>query len=249
MPDIGVLLPKANKYQGLRKETINLEYTKISGKFPRLVCLGDSVTFGWNVNYEKSYPFLLEKNLKKDYRDIIVVNSGIGGDTIQDGYFRLESDVSYFDPHMVIISFGLNDGYITKKESIEQENENDAETLQTNILDSVMFDSLYRKAVEKLLEDKIDVVVMSTNPVIPELIWRDKETAQKQEEDYILYNDRVKAIAQDYSLIFIDIWEAFISEDKLENLLQPDGLHPNESGLGLISESVFNALKSVQFED
>ena len=54
--------PESNNYQGLRFETTRLEFSRVEGSFPRLVCLGDSVTFGWNIAYEKSFPYLLEKS-------------------------------------------------------------------------------------------------------------------------------------------------------------------------------------------
>ena len=77
--------PKSINYRGLRFETTKLEFSRVYSSFPRLVCLGDSVTFGWNIAYEKSFPYLLEKKLKEQYPGIMVVNSGIGGQTVVGG--------------------------------------------------------------------------------------------------------------------------------------------------------------------
>ena len=90
--------PESNNYQGLRFETTSLEFSMIEESFPRLVCLGDSVTFGWNIPYEKSYPFLLEEKLNEKYPEVLVINSGIGGQTIIDALGRLDSDVFYYNP-------------------------------------------------------------------------------------------------------------------------------------------------------
>ena len=43
----------------------------------RIVCLGDSVTFGWGVAEEDSYPRVLEGMLSQDGYDVEVINAGI----------------------------------------------------------------------------------------------------------------------------------------------------------------------------
>ena len=54
-------------YPGLRIETRNISVDEIRDNFPRIVCFGDSVTFGWNLKYSDSYPVLLENLLLQDY--------------------------------------------------------------------------------------------------------------------------------------------------------------------------------------
>jgi hypothetical protein len=46
-------------YPGLRVETRNISFHEIENNFPRVVCSGDSVTLGWNISYDNSYPVLL----------------------------------------------------------------------------------------------------------------------------------------------------------------------------------------------
>ena len=43
----------------------------------RIICLGDSVTFGWGVSEEQSYPRILEEILTKDGYDVEVINAGV----------------------------------------------------------------------------------------------------------------------------------------------------------------------------
>ena len=82
-------VPEANNYQGLRFETLNLDKKTSLTKSPRILCLGDSVTFGWNLPYSESYPMILQEKLKEAYPGAIVINSGIGGNTILDARARL----------------------------------------------------------------------------------------------------------------------------------------------------------------
>lgn len=224
-------------YQGLRLETTRLESSDIEISFPRIVCLGDSVTFGWNLSYEKSYPFLLEKKLEKQYPGIMVINSGIGGQTIIDGFNRLENDLFYFNPQVAIINFGLNDAFIL----IEEDSEN---IVIKNNIDIDAFSTTYRQLIEKILENNIEIIIMNTNPIIPGLLWKNKDIAHKQEESYRLYNQEVKNIAEDYDLIFFDIWKGFTDRGELDALIQSDGVHPSEVGLTLISEILFTTLSS-----
>ena len=234
--------PESNNYQGLRFETTRLEFSRIGSSFPRLVCLGDSVTFGWNIAYEKSFPYLLEKKLKEQYPEVMVVNSGIGGQTVVDGLDRLDSDVFYFSPQAVIINFGLNDAFIiTDKTLIDEGKDTD---LKNNI-DLDTFTGTYRQLIEGISEKGLEILIMGTNPVMAELLWENRDIARKQEESYRLYNQAARDIAEDYGLIFVDIWEGFMAGGELDTLIQPDGVHPCEAGLVLISEILSAALESV----
>lgn len=242
--------PESNNYQGLRFETARLEFSRISSSFPNLVCLGDSVTFGWNITYEKSFPYLLEKRLKLQYPEVMVVNSGIGGQTIVDGLDRLDSDIFYFSPQVVIINFGLNDAFIIIEEENNSESDEllideDQDTDLKNNIDLDTFTGTYRQIIEGISEKGSEILIMSTNAVMTELLWENKDIASKQEENYRLYNQAAREIAEDYGLIFVDIWEGFIAQGELGTLIQSDGVHPSEAGLDLISEILSLALGSV----
>ncbi len=248
--------PESNNYQGLRFETTMLDSSKISSSFPRLVCLGDSVTFGWNIVYERSYPYLLEEGLREQYPEVMVVNSGIGGQTVIDGLDRLDSDVFYYGPQIVVVNFGLNDGFIIIEDDLQDQNGGeggniesddsliDEDTFLNNIgLD--IFTSTYKQLIGKLSEMGLEVLVMGTNPVMTELWWENKDIALKQEESYRLYNQAAMHIAEDHGFIFIDLREAFMAGDQLDALLQPDGVHPGEAGFALISEILSITLGSM----
>ncbi len=257
------LAPESNNYQGLRFETARLSSSRVSGSFPRLVCLGDSVTFGWNISYERSFPYLLEERLKKHYPEVMVINSGIGGQTVIDGLDRLDSDVSYYGPQVVIINFGLNDAFIIIEEDLQGQNnstpdqtegeegnfESDGSLMDEDIyLNNVGLDtfaSIYRQLIGKLSEKGLDILIMGANPVMTELLWENNDIALKQEESYRLYNQAAKNIAEDHGLVFVDLREVFMAGGQLDTLIQPDGVHPNEIGLALISDKLSIVMESV----
>jgi lysophospholipase L1-like esterase len=98
----------------LRVETRALTWKSIQDKY-RIVCLGDSITFGEGLSYAEAYPAVLEQLLcqritrQENQRDIVVINAGVRGSTAVQGLARLERDVLWCRPHAVLVSFGLND--------------------------------------------------------------------------------------------------------------------------------------------
>ncbi|HKG48632.1 MAG TPA: SGNH/GDSL hydrolase family protein [Pyrinomonadaceae bacterium] len=99
---------------------------KPAGTF-RIVCLGDSVTFGYRVppvwperpkdyNPEwQPFPMLLEKELRKanPSRSIEVFPMAVPGYTSHQGSAWLRRDISQLQPDMVIASFGWNDASLS----------------------------------------------------------------------------------------------------------------------------------------
>ena len=80
----------------------------------KILILGDSLTEGYGVNEEQSYPFLLEKKLnteitaqhRKNYK---IINGGISGSTTSGGVARIEWFLRS-EPDLLILALGGNDG-------------------------------------------------------------------------------------------------------------------------------------------
>jgi acyl-CoA thioesterase I len=74
----------------------------------RLVALGDSLTAGFGLPAEASFPALLQRELGKRGRAVIIANAGVSGDTAQDGLARLDWSVPN-DTQGVLLELGAND--------------------------------------------------------------------------------------------------------------------------------------------
>jgi lysophospholipase L1-like esterase len=99
---------------------------KPAGTF-RVVCLGDSVTFGYRVppvwpdkpkDYDpewQPFPMLIEKELRKanPNRQIEVFPMAVPGYTTHQGLAWLRRDIDYLKPDLVIASFGWNDASVS----------------------------------------------------------------------------------------------------------------------------------------
>ncbi len=75
----------------------------------RLLALGDSLTAGYGVAADASFPAQLERALRAEGYDVTVLNAGVSGDTTAGGKARL--DWALADrPQAAIVELGANDG-------------------------------------------------------------------------------------------------------------------------------------------
>src|SRR6266850_7069858 len=77
----------------------------------RILCMGDSSTFGWGVESDENYPSLMEKDLSRRHPGmrIEVVNLGVCGYSSLQGRILLEREGLKFAPDLVTLSYGSND--------------------------------------------------------------------------------------------------------------------------------------------
>jgi acyl-CoA thioesterase-1 len=76
---------------------------------PRIVFLGDSLTAGFGLSSDKSFPSLIGNKLKDKGLDYEVVNAGVSGDTSAGGVRRLDWSLDG-DTRVLIVALGANDG-------------------------------------------------------------------------------------------------------------------------------------------
>ncbi|MDD5255175.1 MAG: SGNH/GDSL hydrolase family protein [Candidatus Omnitrophica bacterium] len=94
--------------EGFRDREFSPE--KEAGVF-RIVCMGDSVTFGWPVPIDETYPNILERFMRERFagRKIEVINAGVPGYTSFQGLMLLEKKVLGYRPDLLIVYYGIND--------------------------------------------------------------------------------------------------------------------------------------------
>ena len=74
------------------------------------VVLGDSLSAGYGVKIQESWPSILENNLNSKGVNIRIINAGISGDTTSGGLYRLPKLLKEHKPKLVILELGGNDG-------------------------------------------------------------------------------------------------------------------------------------------
>lgn len=75
----------------------------------RLLALGDSLTAGYGLPPDQSFPVQLEAALRDRGYDIRVTNAGVSGDTTAGGLARLDWALAD-NPDLVLVELGANDG-------------------------------------------------------------------------------------------------------------------------------------------
>ncbi len=76
---------------------------------PKIVAFGDSLTAGFGLTENESYPYLLQQKLKADGYDYEVVNAGVSGDTSLGGLERIDWVLDTGNVKVLILELGAND--------------------------------------------------------------------------------------------------------------------------------------------
>ena len=72
--------------------------------------MGDSLSAGYGIRTDQAWPSLLDKQLSQKLPDYSVANLSISGETTAGGRSRLAPALSQYQPAVVIIALGANDG-------------------------------------------------------------------------------------------------------------------------------------------
>ena len=102
----------------------------------RIVLLGDSLTAGYGLEQDQSYPSLVQGLIDAKGLDWKVINAGVSGDTSKGGLERIPW-ILKSKPHAVFVALGANDGLRGVDPSSTQKN--------------------LQGIVEKLVENKVQV--------------------------------------------------------------------------------------------
>jgi acyl-CoA thioesterase I len=108
-----ILMLGSGIYSWLQNETdasqpVDPVSTIASAEAIRIVAFGDSLTAGYGLSLNESYPALLEQELLKQGLKVEVINSGVSGETSAGGVRRAEF-IRGLEPDIVLFGLGGND--------------------------------------------------------------------------------------------------------------------------------------------
>ncbi len=83
-------------------------YSAIAAK--NILVFGDSLSAGYGIAIEQSWPNLLQKELVRTQSPFNVVNASISGETTIGGLQRIGKALQQHRPAIVIVELGANDG-------------------------------------------------------------------------------------------------------------------------------------------
>jgi acyl-CoA thioesterase-1 len=77
---------------------------------PTVLVFGDSLSAGYGIDVDQSWPTLLQSRLQTQGYEHRVVNASISGETTEGGASRIPAALERFKPSVVILELGGNDG-------------------------------------------------------------------------------------------------------------------------------------------
>ena len=77
---------------------------------PAVLVLGDSLSAGYGIDIDRSWPALLQERLESQGYEHRVINASISGETTEGGAARIEAALARVAPDLVILALGGNDG-------------------------------------------------------------------------------------------------------------------------------------------
>ena len=180
-----------------------------------IVCFGDSITAGYAVR--RGFPSFLLESLRQRFPDskIEMINSGICGDTSQDGLGRLDWAVLSYEPDLVTINFGINDCVLVL--SLEE--------FEMNLVEMVR---RIRAGPDS------EILLLSSQPL----------ESPPYDQRVLDYYQTVERVAKEMNVGFVDVYGAWMKRVQagmpLDSLILPGLDHPNEAGYRIIAEELMS---------
>ena len=81
-----------------------------SAEMPTVLVMGDSLSAGYGIAIDQSWPALLQNRLADKGYEHRVVNASISGETSEGGVQRITAALERYSPSVVILGLGGNDG-------------------------------------------------------------------------------------------------------------------------------------------
>jgi len=199
----------------LRKYVERTRQELESGADATIVCFGDSITAGYAVR--RGFPSFLLESLRQRFPDskIEMINSGISGDTSQDGLSRLDWAVLSYEPDLVTINFGINDCVLGL--SLEE--------YEMNLVEMVR---RIRAGPDS------EILLLSSQPL----------ESPPYDQRVLDYYQTVERVAKEMNVGFVDVYGAWMKRVRvgmpLDSLILPGLDHPNEAGYRIIAEELMS---------
>ena len=192
-----------------------------------LVCHGDSLTEGSELDSQAIWPLGVERRLH-----LKVINSGIGGDTTGGLLSRFYHDVVQHRPDYVLIMGGTNDLWWGL----------DLKLIQANIF-TMTCQAEYHHIVP---------LVALPLPMIVERARRQDFMApeggyEKCAEKLAGLVKSLRRLTQQNDIACLDFYHPFFNDSGSvqEKFFLPDGLHPNEDGHSLMAQETVELLQGL----
>lgn len=184
-----------------------------------IVCIGDSLTFGYRVKETEGWVSVLSTKIKER-----IINKGIPGNTTYEMKERFIKDVIGVKPSKVIIMGGTNDLF----------------------LNSTIIDVLYNinMMIQMCKNNKIVPIVLTPLPVnedIVEKTWFEDRDYKKVNRNLSELRKSLVEYGKEKDIAVIDLGNILLKEGKIKVHFLDDGIHVSKEVHSEIAEIIFNS--------
>ena len=202
----------------------------------KILCFGDSITYGESDEIAGGWVERLKVDLIKRYQnqirqEVTICNLGIGGETTDGLARRFQNEfnarVHKNEKSIVILFYGTNDIVIHK---------------QKNTVPIKYFYRNIASCIDYCRNLDSTVFLIGSFPVSQNNDGKINQHGQvRYKQDVTIYNERLKAIANENACEFVDLLGEFECLSH-ESYFALDKVHPNENGHYKIYELVLERL-------
>ncbi|MEW9123483.1 MAG: GDSL-type esterase/lipase family protein [Thermotaleaceae bacterium] len=184
----------------------------------RIVCIGDSLTYGYRIRRSEAWTHLLEKKY-----NIEVINKGICGDSTGGMLARFQQDVVLEKPSHVLIMGGTNDFIMGLS----------WEMVRANIF--TMGHHAHAYGIIPIIG-----IPTPTEPEMAQKYWSSITDFQRVNQEIERYKDGIIDFAKKINFEVIDFYTNVIKELSIENKeeLYMDGLHWTAKGNAMLTQII-----------
>lgn len=189
----------------------------------KIVCLGDSLTFGFKMTRENTWPRIVEKEL-----NIKVLNKGICGDTTAGMLSRFRADVIDEQPTHLILMGGTNDLVFQLERSI----------IYSNI--ATMINQAYHYNIILIVGISIPIV-----PHIAKEYFNLADDFQRVNRELLLFREWILGFSSLINFETIDFFYEFYDPALMmgKESLYIDGVHPTVDGNKKMAQLVLRSIE------
>ena len=184
-----------------------------------IVCIGDSLTFGYGVNKSENWVSLIAKRIEGK-----IINKGIPGDTTCEMKERFKKDVVNYNPAKVLIMGGTNDIF----------SEVDIDTIFKNI----------KSMVEMSETNNIVPIILIPLPVkkdiLIKLMFEDMDY-KKVDEQLVELRNLLINYGNEKNITSIDLGNILSKTINIEEYFLADGIH--------VSKEIHKEMAEIIYKD
>ena len=207
----------------------------------RILFQGDSITDADrardnDIYLGRGYPALIKSTLNfEEPGKYEFFNRGVSGNRIVDLYARIRVDIINLKPDVMSVLIGVNDVW----HDFDFDN-------KPNGVDAEKFFKIYSMLIDEVKEALPNIKIMIMEPFALEGTGNEAYYTEFKKE-VLKRAEKARAIAEKYSLPFIELQNKFDEAAKLApnaNWLR-DGVHPAEAGHELIKREWLKCFKTI----